>query len=100
MIAYKLFRLRKNGTLGPLFINVRMVVPIGEWLTAECYPTNGFAVRTGWHCTLTKYTPHLSIRGRVWVQVEVEDFTMYDRPESQGGAWILANKMKVVKICD
>ena len=49
--AYKLFRVRKDGTLGPLFINRRQVVPIGEWLTAEEHRTKGFAFRPGWHCT-------------------------------------------------
>ena len=37
---------------------------------------------------------------RVWVECEVEDWESYDRPESQGGAWILAQKMKLVKILD
>lgn len=34
---------------------------------------------------------------RVWVECEVEDWTSYDRPESQGGSWILAQKMKIVR---
>lgn len=34
---------------------------------------------------------------RVWVQVEVEEWKTYNRPESQGGAWILAQRMKIVK---
>ena len=33
---------------------------------------------------------------RVWVECEVEDFSTYNRPESQGGTWILAQRMKVV----
>ena len=46
--------------------------------------------------------PHLSIKlangeQRVWVECEVEDYATYNRPESQGGTWILAQKMKVVK---
>jgi hypothetical protein len=32
------------------------------------------------------------------VEIEVEDYTTYDRPESQGGAWILDNKMKAIRI--
>ena len=32
---------------------------------------------------------------RVWVECEVEDFESYNRPESQGGSWILAQKMKI-----
>ena len=45
MKAYKLFKLRADGTLGPLFINRQQVVPIGEWLEAETHPTQGYAVR-------------------------------------------------------
>jgi len=41
MIAYKLMRLRKDGTLGSLFINKKKVYPIGEWLEAEFIPTKG-----------------------------------------------------------
>ena len=90
-------RLRKNGTLGSLFINSKAVYPIGKWLYAECIPTKGFSVRTGWHCTFEKNAPHLSMKDRVWVEVEVKDFTIYNRPDSQGGAWILANKMRIIQ---
>ena len=98
-------RLRNDGTLGSLFINRKSIIPIGEWLNAEFYPTKGFAERFGWHCTFTRNAPHLKENlsngeKRVWVECEVEDFHTYDRPESQGGAWILANKMKVNKICN
>lgn len=98
MVAYKLMKLRKNGTLGSLFINRKEVYPIGEWLQAENYPTKGFAERFGWHCTFKPIAPHLSTKGRVWVEVEVENFKEYNRPESQGGTWILADKMKINKI--
>lgn len=30
IIAYKLFRVRKDGTIGPLFINRKLVVVPGE----------------------------------------------------------------------
>jgi hypothetical protein len=97
MIAYKLIRLRKNGTLGPLFINCRQVIPIGVWLTAEFHQRKGFAPRKGWHCTLKPVAPHLSTKGRVWVEVEIKDIEKYQRPESQGGTWVLAQKMKVLR---
>lgn len=98
MIAYKLVRRRKNGTLAPLFINARMTIPIGEWLEAEDHPTKGFAHRPGWHCTLRPEAPHLSERGRVWVKVIIQKFKRYSRPESQGGTWVLAQRMKVVEV--
>ena len=91
-------RLRKNGTLGSLFINRRNVIPIGVWLEAEDHPTKGYAHRPGWHCTFKPEAPHLSTKDRVWVKVEVEDYAVFERPMSQGGKWILANKMKVVSI--
>lgn len=98
MKAYKLMRLRKNGTLGSLFINKRDVIPIDVWLEAEDHPTKGYAHRSGWHCTFKPVAPHLSLKNRVWVEVEVEDFEVFERPISQGGKWILAKQMKVIRI--
>ena len=100
MIAYKLVRRRKDGSLGPLFINARLRIPLNKWLQAEEHPTKGFAFRPGWHCTFTQHAPHLSEKGRVWVKCEVEDFATYDRPESQGGAWVLANRIKFLEVCE
>ena len=102
MIAYKLFRL-KDGKLWPLFINKQQETKIGVWLDAECYPTKGFAVRKGWHCTLQPVAPHLKMRlksgqQRVWVKCEIEDFEYYQRPESQGGTWVLAQRLKVLEV--
>lgn len=99
MTAYKLVRKLKSGGLAPLFINKRLRLPMDEWLEAECHPTKGFAVRAGWHYCFTSLAPHLSDKDRVWIEVEVEDFETHDRPESQGNAWILANRMKVVREC-
>jgi hypothetical protein len=96
MKAYKLVRKMKDGSLSPLFINQKSRIPIGMWMDAELHPKKGFAVRKGWHCTLTPNAPHLSEKGRVWVVVEVEGYTLYDRPESQGGTWVLADRMKVL----
>ena len=101
MIAYKLFRERKDGSLGPLFINRKQVIKEGAWLTAETHPTKGFAIRPGWHCTMFPVAPHLKERlksgeKRVWCRVEVEDTQLYERPESQGGTWVLANKLLVL----
>ncbi len=103
MKAYKLLRLKKDGKLYPLFINKKEPTPIGVWMPAECFPTKGFAVRKGWHCCFRPLAPHLKIKllsgeQRVWVECEVEDWESYDRPESQGGAWILAQRMKINKI--
>lgn len=98
--GYKLFRLRKNGTLGPLFINRRQVVPLGKWLDAEDHPTKGFAHRPGWHAGREKNAPHLSEKDRVWCKVLLQEVESFIRPTSQGGEWLLARRMRVVEICD
>lgn len=102
MIAYKLFRQRRDGTLGPLFINARQRVPIGEWLEAEDHPTKGFAHRPGWHCTQAPEAPHLSMNAvgcpRVWAKVEIDDFEPYKRPAWQGGLWYLAQRLRVLEL--
>ena len=97
MIVYKLIRNLKNGELSPLFINKKSRLPIGVWLEAENHPTKGFSVRKGWHCTLSPIAPHLSTKNRVWVKVEVEDYEYFNRPESQGGTWVLAQRMKIIE---
>lgn len=100
--AYKLLRKLSDGKLYPLFIHKTYSTPFNEWMQAECYPTKGFAVRCGWHCTFRPVAPHLSMRlangeQRVWVECEVDDFSTYNRPESQGGTWILAQRIKIIK---
>ena len=103
MKAYKLIRLLKNGKYYPLFINKQEEYVFGEWLNAECFPTKGFAVRKGFHCCFQPIAPHLKLKlssgeQRVWVECEVENWESYNRPESQGGSWILAQKMKLVRV--
>lgn len=96
MIAYKLVRKMKDGGLSPLFINKKLRLSLGTWMKAENHPTLGYSVRKGWHCTLQPVAPHLSTKDRVWIKVEVEDYSLYNRPESQGGTWVLAQKMKII----
>ena len=97
MIAYKLLRVRKDGTTGPLFINQRQRIPIGKWLIAEDHPTKGYAHRPGWHCTLKPFAPHLTMRGRTWYEVVIKNFVEHLRPKNQGGLWFLAQNMKLLR---
>jgi len=97
MKAYKLLRNRKDGTIGPLFIDKNKIIPIGEWLVAEDHPTKGYAHRPGWHVCMDVQAPHLKMKNRVWCEVEIEDFIELKRPESQGTKWYLANRMKIIK---
>ncbi|NLF98726.1 MAG: hypothetical protein GX565_01095 [Lentisphaerae bacterium] len=99
MIAYKLLRLRKDKTLGPLFINCRQRIPVGTPLKAEAHRRKGYQFRPGWHCTWKPVAPHLSTKGRVWCKVDVEDYVQYARPESQGGTWVLAQQMTLLEVC-
>lgn len=98
LVAYKLVRLRRDGTLGPLFINKHQVVPIGRWLKAESHPTVGFKVRPGWHCTSQPVAPHLSKKGRVWCWVEITHYEEFQRPAAQGGLWYIAGRMRVLEV--
>lgn len=98
MIAYKLLRQRRDGTLGPLFINRRQRIEIGQVYPAEDHRTKGYAHRPGWHCCSAPVAPHLGTKGRVWARVEVDDVTEHRRPECQGGLWFTANKMRVLEV--
>lgn len=97
MLAYKLCRILKNGKITSLFINKKKELIFNEWLEAECYPTKGFAVRPFWHCTSEPIAPHLSEKNRVWVVVSMEEYSEYIRPESQGGKWFLAKRIKLIE---
>jgi hypothetical protein len=98
--AYKLFRLRKDGTLGPLFIGQRIRVPVGIWVKAEAIRTKGFAFRPGWHCCAKPEAPHLSKRGRVWCDVSIKEYEAHQRPASQGGLWYTAYWLRVNEIIE
>ena len=101
MIGYKLFRKRKDGTYGPLFINQKQKLCIGEVYGFEDHPTKGYAHRPGWHVCSEKYAPHLSKKNRVWCKVEFEPKAVIIRPECQGGVWYLGNTLKIVgEVCE
>lgn len=98
MEGWKLFRRLKDGQLHPLFINKSMIIKPGVWLPAEDRRTSGYAHRPGWHATLRPVAPHLRQNGnREWVRVLLRGIKLYDRPESQGGTWVLAQEMMVIE---
>lgn len=81
--GYKLFEMRDDGKLFPLFIGKIKETPVNEWVPAEIIPTKGFAERPGWHLgAILPSAPWLmsadgtykSQRGkrfkRVWCEVE------------------------------
>jgi hypothetical protein len=99
-IGYKLFSLKKDGTIGPLFINVKQRLNFNEECIAEEHLTKGFAFRPGWHICSTKSAPHLSKKGRVWAKVSFRDYDTHIRPECQGGIWYTAKFITVLEILD
>lgn len=98
MIGWKLFRQRKDGTLGPLFINRGLVIVPGSRYDAEDHPTKGYAHRPGWHLADTPHAPHLTTRGRVWARVEYGEHYRLERPSNQGGYWIIARWIRVLDV--
>lgn len=97
MQVYKLFKVRKDGSIGSLFINRKERYPLNEWLDAKPYETKGYKFRPYWHCTEKPVAPHLSEKGRKWYLVEIADYEVMNRPEHQGGTWYLAKKIKILK---
>lgn len=103
VVGYKIFHVRRDGTIGPLFINRKQVVPQGEWLPAEDPgPQKGYAHRPGWHAAPAPEAPHLMSRSgklapdRKWYKVHLRDAEKIKRPKAQGGHWFLAKHMKVI----
>src|ERR1039458_4683931 len=99
MTGFKLLRIRKDGTLGPLFINRNLVLEPGKTYQAEPHRTKGYAFRPGFHICSRKSAPHLSKKGRVWARVSFQDYTSHLRPISQGGLWYTAKVMKILNFC-
>ena len=97
MLAYKLFRKRKDGTLGSLFINRCQVIVPNVWLVAGAHRTKGYTFRPGWHCCAKPVAPHLKKEGRVWCLVEINGWQSIQRPASQGSLWYLAQCLKLLK---
>jgi hypothetical protein len=97
MIAYKLVRKRKDGSIGSLFINRAEKLPFRKWLEAEDHPTKGFKDRQGWHCVAIPHAPHLSLKDRVWVKVRIRNYQIHERSEHQGHLWYVAQKIKILK---
>lgn len=97
MYAFKLLRVRADGTLGSLFINRKAVLRRDTWMTARPQRApKGFAKRFGWHACIQPHAPHLSKRGRAWYLVELRGVTRQKRPAAQGDVWLTAKRMRIV----
>lgn len=119
---------KQPGKIFPLFIGKTKATPVGEWIEAEFIPTKGFSERPGWHVGVTPFASHLMKKdgtmqdGRVWAEVEIPDDVdwqskanltktkdiqgeapegghySFKRPPSQGGEWLIAGAIKVIKV--
>lgn len=114
MKVFKKVRIKSDGNCYPLFIDKQKPFVFGEWMQAEFHPTKGFAPRSlngldenpigGWHCCFKPIAPHIADElktgeKRVWMECEADGLMKkYDRPESQGGAWILVEKLKPIRL--
>ena len=113
MIVYKKVRILKDGNCYPLFIDKTKPFTFGEWMHCEFHPTKGFAPRTiegtetpigGWHCCFEPIAPHIADKlssgeERVWMECEAKGaMQKYNRPESQGGAWLLAEYIRPIRL--
>ena len=133
-IGYKLFEMRNDGKLFPLFIGKTKETPVDEWIPAEIIMEHrGFAHRPGWHIGATMPSApwlmgadgtYKSQRGkrfkRVWCEVEYAtdiDYTdvvtqlpkkcftdrlpeggFYNFRESGDRLWVIADRIKVIRI--
>ncbi len=98
MIGYKLFKQRRDGSLGPLFINKRQRLQVGVAYPYEDHPTKGYAHRPGWHICERPEAPHLGTKGRVWAKVEFDPLARHTRPAHQGGVWWLGSTMTILEV--
>ena len=100
----KIFKVRKDGTLGPLFIGAKQRIDSkgGEWLPFnEKLSRKGFGERPGWHAPTT-VAPQIKTKAkgqeRVVRDVALRNWTVYPRPVSQGSEWYLAGEMMVLPV--
>jgi len=99
--AYKLLRLRRDKSLGPLFVGREQCIPVGKWMDCkDDLPHPGLAHRPGFHCCSEQHAPHIKMKlksgeERVWCLVTIENYEELERPVSQGGLWYVARRMKI-----
>lgn len=134
--GYKLFEMREDGKLFPLFIGKNTETPMNEWVMAEIVMEHkGFSHRPGWHLgaqlpsapwLMSANGTYKSQRGkrfrRVWCEVEyvadidytetvqslpkkcfvdrLPDNGFYNFRESGDRLWVIADRIKVIRILE
>lgn len=107
MKAYKIFKKdQKTGLFKPAQVPMRSLsvegYETGVWYEAEDAQPKELKNRVGFHCARKPSVPHIKIiPGKVvWVEVEIDDYELINRPESQGGIWYLARFLKINRELD
>jgi len=104
ILAYKLVRVRVDGSFGSLFVDKSRVLPAGKWIKADLRipPRRRIAggrvlvYRPGWHAVNSPRIPHLTGRGRAVVMVFLRGGVReWKRPGAQGGTWFTARQMLI-----
>lgn len=105
-IAYKLFKLKKDGTLHPLYVDCQREMPLRQWLKAEAgeqtergkvkSKLGELAYRPGFHTTALPLADHIGKRMQngelcqasdtVWCEVEMLATYDYTDLAQQNGA--------------
>ena len=134
--GYKLFEMREDGKLFPLFIGKNTETPMNEWVSAEIIEYHPkFSHRPGWHIgsqlpsapwLMSANGTYKSQRGkrfrRVWCKVEyvadidytemvqslpkkyftdrLPDNGFYNFRESGDRLWVIADRIRVIKILE
>ena len=94
MEAYKLLRVRADGTLGSLNTDIGRKLPIGEWLRAGNHARPGRTPHPGWHALTEPASKHFrDFPGRKWYRVELQNVTPYPRPDEM---WLVAECMRIL----
>ena len=95
-------RKRADGSIGPLFVDRKLRIQSGIWIEARMdIVPKGLATRPGWHVCRSPGVPHLKDNPakevREWWVVDIEHYEEINRPESQGGIWYLAKRIKFIE---
>ena len=96
IFAFKLFRIRKEGSIGSLFVEPTARHPIGTWIPAKAHSHKKLKFRKGWHALIHPNAPHLSKKNRAWYIVMVDNYEVIDRPKNHGGKWVIAQKLNII----
>lgn len=102
MVAFKLVRVREDGSLGSLFVRRSRRLPVGKWIKADLKvrPRDRVAgggvlkLRPGWHAAEKPALAHLTRTGRAVFKVRLrKNVKRHIGPQ---GVWYTADEMYIM----